>query len=258
MMKNVFLLVIVLCCLYACEKSNKQESVLIFDEQFNDTVINESYWNFDIGDGCPNLCGWGNNERQLYTRENALIRDGFLVLTATKKETVYKSAKLTTKDKIEFKYGTVEVRAKLPLGHGLWPAIWMLGHDIDTSSWPDCGEIDIMEYVGKDPHKIHNTLHTPDSYGNSKNTKMTLNKNIEEGFHIYKTNWTKDKIEFFIDDNLVYTFNPKDKNNKTWPYNKPFYLILNLAIGGNFGGPEVDDSIFPQEFLIDYVRITAI
>lgn len=235
------------------EKSN-----IIFEENFNEDSLNETYWNYELGDGCPNLCGWGNNERQIYSKENATIKNGYLVIKATKDAFVYKSAKLTTKQKVEFKYGSVEVRAKLPLGHGLWPAIWMLGNDIDTKGWPACGEIDIMEYVGKAPNKVYTTLHTPDSFGQSKNTKITVDENIEKGFHVYKTNWSKDKIEFFIDSKLVYTFNPEIKNDTTWPYNKPFYIILNLAIGGDFGGPEVDDSIFPQEFIIDYVKVLKI
>ncbi|HKK12701.1 MAG TPA: glycoside hydrolase family 16 protein [Flavobacteriaceae bacterium] len=238
--------------LFASCQDSKQ---LIFDEEFDGNSLNKSHWNYELGDGCPNLCGWGNNERQVYTKDNVSVRDGNLVITATKDSDLYYSGRITTAKKVEFKYGTIEVRAKLPLGQGLWPAIWMLGNDIGTVGWPACGEIDMMEYVGKNPHTIHATLHTPDSHGNSKNTKVTTISDIENGFHIYKCRWIKDSISFFIDDNSVYAFNPEIKNETTWPFDKPFYVILNLAIGGNFGGPEVDDSIFPQEFLIDYVKI---
>lgn len=227
---------------------------LIFDEEFDGASLDESHWNYELGDGCPN-CGWGNNERQLYTKDNVSIRNGNLVITATKDSMLYHSGRITTAKKVEFQYGTIEVSAKLPLGQGTWPAIWMLGNDIDKVGWPACGEIDIMEYVGKNPHTIHTTLHTPDSHGNSKNTKVMTIENIEDGFHVYKCHWTKDSIAFFIDDVLVYTFNPEVKNEMTWPFDKPFYVILNLAIGGNFGGPGVDDSIFPVEFLVDYVKI---
>ena len=134
-------------------------------------------------------------------------------------------------------------------------AIWMLGHDIDDIFWPLCGEIDIMEYVGKTPGKIHTTLHTKDSYGQSINTKVTTIENIEDGFHIYKMNWDKNKIQFSVDDTIVYTFSPANKNKINWPFDKPFYLILNLAIGGEFGGFEVDDNIFPQEFIVDYIKV---
>lgn len=251
MKKHLILILLSIFCLSCKTKTPK----VIFEDHFDGSVLNQNYWNYDIGNGCPELCGWGNNERQIYTKKNVKVSDGKLIITATKKDTVYQSGKIHTKKKIEFQYGTVEVRAKLPIGHGLWPAIWMLGNDIDKNTWPGCGEIDIMEYVGKEPHTIYNSLHTPSSYGNTVNSKKTFKKDIEKGFHTYKTIWTKDFIEFYIDDEKVYTFSPKEKNEKTWPYNKPFYLILNLAIGGNFGGPEVDDSIFPKEFQIDYVKI---
>ena len=228
---------------------------ILFTDDFDNTFLDLNHWNYELGDGCPELCGWGNNEFQIYTKENVFIRDENLVIKATKQGNKYYSGRITTKDKIEFQYGTVEVKAKLPTGTGLWPAIWMLGHDIDDIFWPLCGEIDIMEYVGKTPGKIHTTLHTKDSYGQSINTKVTTIENIEDGFHIYKMNWDKNKIQFFVDDTIVYTFSPANKNKINWPFDKPFYLILNLAIGGEFGGFEVDDNIFPQEFIIDYIKV---
>ncbi|MGJ8592494.1 MAG: glycoside hydrolase family 16 protein [Aquaticitalea sp.] len=248
MKKQIFVIVLFIFCL------NLTAQKLIFEEQFDGTSVNESNWNFELGDGCPN-CGWGNNERQLYTEDNATIKDGNLVITATKTDSIYNSSKITTKGKFEFQYGTIEVRAKLAVGQGIWPAIWMLGTNISEVGWPKTGEIDIMEYVGKNPHEIHSTLHTQDSHGQSKNTKISTHEDIEEGFHVYKANWTKDAIEFFIDDELTYTFSPEVKDENTWPFDQPFYIILNLAIGGNFGGPEVDDSIFPQEFIVDYVKV---
>jgi len=228
---------------------------IIHEEHFNGTELDETVWNYELGDGCPNLCGWGNNERQIYSKENIVVKNGNLIITALYDGTTYTSGKINTKDHVEFQYGTVEVRAKLATGQGIWPAIWMLSHDISETGWPLAGEIDIMEYVGKSPHEIHNTLHTADSYGQSKNTKITTLETIEDGFHVYKAHWTEDFIKFYIDDDLVYTFSPEVKNEKTWPFNKPFYLLLNLAVGGNFGGPEVDDSIFPQEFILDYVKV---
>lgn len=228
---------------------------ILFTDDFENTFLDLNHWNYDLGDGCPELCGWGNNEFQIYTKENVFIRNEKLVIKATKQDNKYYSGRITTKDKIEFQYGTVEVKAKLPTGTGVWPAIWMLGHDIDDIFWPLCGEIDIMEYVGKTPGKIHTTLHTKDSYGQSINTKVTTIENIEDGFHIYKMNWDKNKIQFSVDDNIVYTFSPANKNKINWPFDKPFYLILNLAIGGEFGGFEVDDNIFPQEFIVDYIKV---
>lgn len=227
----------------------------IFYEEFGGNVLNEHYWNYELGDGCPTLCGWGNEESQLYRRENAKIENGHLVIQATYEDEIYESARLTTKNKIEFMYGTVEVKAKLPSGKGLWPAIWMLGNDIDENTWPGCGEIDIMEYAGSRPGVIHTSLHSPSSFGETINTRKTSFENIEEGFHIYKMKWTKHYIKFFIDGEEVYTYNPEVKNEKTWPFNKPFYLLVNLAVGGKFGGHEIDNSVFPSEFVIDYIKI---
>ncbi|MBA6152504.1 glycoside hydrolase family 16 protein [Gelidibacter maritimus] len=232
-----------------------QSQELILEEHFDGDQLNEAIWNYELGDGCPDLCGWGNNERQIYVKENVEVKDGKLVITAKFDGTTYTSGKINTKETIEFQYGTIEVRAKLPKGKGVWPAIWMLGSDISEVGWPQSGEIDIMEYVGKNPHEIHTTLHTPDSHGQSINSQVTTIENVEDGFHVYKSEWTKDFIKFYIDGVLVYTFSPEVKNDSTWPFDKPFYLLLNLAVGGNFGGPEVDDNIFPQEFSIDYVKV---
>ena len=232
-----------------------QSQELILEEHFDGTKLNESVWNYELGDGCPDLCGWGNNERQFYAKENVVVKDGNLVLTARFDGSSYTSGKISTKGKVDFQYGTIEVRAKLATGKGIWPAIWMLGSNISEVGWPKSGEIDIMEYVGKNPHEIHTTLHTPDSHGQSKNTQITTLESVEDGFHSYKCHWTKDFIKFYIDNELVYTFSPEVQDDSTWPFDKPFYLLLNLAVGGNFGGPEVDDSIFPQEFYIDYVKI---
>ena len=235
--------------------STSSSAQVLFEDHFDRDKLNEEYWNYELGNGCPNLCGWGNNEKQLYNKDNVSVKDGQLLISATLKDNVYESGRITTKDKIEFQYGIVEVKAKLPIGQGLWPAIWMLGNDIDEKKWPLCGEIDIMEYVGKELGFIHTSLHTGDSFGNTINTKKTNIEKIEEGFHVYKAIWTENSIEFFIDDKPIYSFSPEVKNENTWPFNKPFYLIINLAIGGNFGGPEVDDTIFPKEFIIDYVKV---
>ena len=248
-------LLFLLTFLFIQKTDKPPKGAVIFIDNFKNTSLDLKHWNYDLGDGCPELCGWGNKEYQHYTKENVFLRNEKLVIKATKEKDRYFSGRITTKDKIEFKYGTVEVKAKLPRGKGVWPAIWMLGHDIDENYWPGCGEIDIMEYVGKTPGEIHNTLHTKDSYGISKNTKITTLKNIEDGFHVYKMNWDKNQIQFSIDNEIGYTFAPKEKSDTIWPFDKPFYLILNLAVGGYFGGFEVDDTIFPQEFIIDYIKV---
>lgn len=213
-------------------------------------------WSYEEGDGCPDICGWGNNERQSYNRDYVRVEDGKLIIKAVKEGDNYFSGKVNTKDKVEFMYGSVEVRAKLPDGHGLWPAIWMLGNNIDEVGWPASGEIDIMEFVGRQPDTLHNALHTPASHGDTENIKTTPVPGITKDFQVFRMDWSENAIEFFINDEKTYTFSPEDKNEKTYPYNHPFYLLLNLAVGGNFGGPDVDDSIFPAEFIIDYVKVT--
>ncbi|MDX1332263.1 MAG: glycoside hydrolase family 16 protein, partial [Robiginitalea sp.] len=217
-------------------------------EEFEGAELSSDTWNFELGDGCPELCGWGNNEAQVYTRSNHRLEDGMLIITARKEDSGYTSARLTTRDKMEFQYGRLEARAKLPTGTGVWPAIWLLGSNIGEVGWPRCGEIDIMEYVGKAPGEVHTSLHTPDSHGNTVNTMKTPVEEIEEGFHLYAVEWEPDRIEFFIDGRSVYRFAPEKRTEEIWPFDQPFYLIVNLAVGGNFGGPEIDDSIFPQEF----------
>lgn len=232
-----------------------KERKLVWQEEFNGSVLNEKVWNFEIGDGCPNICGWGNNEKQIYTKDNHALKDGHLVISVKKDGDRYTSTRITTAAKKEFQYGRMEVRAKLPVGKGIWPAFWMLGSNISKVGWPKCGEIDILEYVGREPGKVFTSLHTQDSHGNTINTKKTDFNTIEEGYHLYAVDWTKDKIEFFVDNQSVYTFSPEVKNENVWPFNQPFYFIINVAVGGNFGGHDVDNSIFPQEYSIDYIRV---
>jgi len=234
--------------------TQQSERILVWEENFNGKQLNESNWNFELGNGCPN-CGWGNNERQLYTIKNHRLKGGKLIITAKKEDSIYTSTRITTEGKKEFQYGRIEARVKLPKGQGVWPAFWMLGSNIKTVGWAKCGEIDIMEYVGKKPHTIYTTLHTEDSHGNSLNAKITNFPNIEDGFHVFAIDWTKDKIEFLVDNLSVYVFQPQIKNENTWPFDQKFFILINMAIGGNFGGPEVDDNIFPQEYIIDYIRV---
>ena len=231
---------------------------VIFEDNFDGDQLNMQSWSYEEGDGCPNLCGWGNNERQIYNRDYVKVKNGNLVITALKDGNKYFSGKINTKDKVEFKYGNIEIRAKLATGQGIWPALWMLGADISEVGWPASGEIDLMEYVGKEPHTLYNSLHTTASHGETINSKKTIVNDIEDGYHIYKTEWTEDHISFFIDGNLTYTFTPVNYNDKEYPFQKPFYFLINLAVGGNFGGPDVDDSIFPAKFYIDYIKVSKL
>ncbi len=251
-MKNI-LFIVLISLQFSCVYSQKRK--LVWQENFNGTTLNEKNWNFELGDGCPNICGWGNNEKQIYTNENYIVANGKLTITAKNDNNTFTSTKITTKSKKEFQYGRIETLAKLPLAKGTWPAFWMLGSNIDKVNWPKCGEIDILEYVGKTPNILYTSLHTQDTHGETINTMKTNIAGIENGFHLYAVDWNKEKIEFFIDNKLVYVFNPIEKTEDIWPYDQPFYMIYNLAVGGNFGGNDIDLEAFPQEFVIDYVKV---
>ena len=234
----------------------QSELELVWSDEFDATTLNLDNWTYELGDGCPNLCGWGNNELQEYTDNNHRLEEGMLIISAEKiSSNNYTSTRIVTKGKQEFQYGRIEARVKVPSGAGMWPAFWALGNDIETNSWPNCGEIDIIEYVGKNPGQIFTSVHTASSFGNTVNTQITPIPNVEDDFHVYSIEWNKDFIEFFFDDSRVYRYAPQIQNNETWPFNKPFFFILNLAVGGNFGGPVANNIEFPREFIIDYVRV---
>lgn len=229
---------------------------LIWSQEFDiDGVPDPEVWNYELGDGCPNLCGWGNNEQQWYTDkpENVQVTDGILRITAMA-ETVqskdYSSARITTKGKFEFTYGKVEVRAKLPEGGGTWPAIWMLGGDIATNPWPGAGEIDIMEHKGNDPNVISAATHDPVNYGGNARSHTTTITNASTEFHVYSLVWTAESLDFLVDDNLFFSA----PNNSSLPYNKDFYLLLNVAMGGTFGG-NIDPGFVSSSMEIDYIRV---
>ena len=231
----------------------------VWQDEFNYTGMpDSSKWSFDTGGQ-----GWGNNERQYYTNSirNARVENGVLTISALKEEkeqNQYTSARLASKNKGDFLYGRVEARAKLPAGRGTWPAIWMLPTDWSYGGWPASGEIDIMEHVGFDPGKVHITVHTQ-AYNHSKNTQKGKNKTVPTAmtaFHLYRVDWTPDSIQGFIDDDLVFSFQNEKNGSATWPFDKRFHVLLNLAIGGNWGGTQgVDDAIFPASFEVDYVRV---
>jgi len=232
---------------------------LIFEDDFNyEGKPNPKHWNVDTGGW-----GFGNNESQHYTDrlKNVFVKDSLLHLVAYKEdyeENKYTSGKVNTYGKMDMMYGKIEVKAKLPLGLGTWPAIWMLGNNIKQGvSWPACGEIDIMEFVGQEPDKVLFSLHSQ-GYNHKKNNnphvKKTFN-NLGEKFQVFSMIWEPDKFEFYVDGIHQHTIERKNKTiPEDWPFQAPFYLILNLAIGGTLGG-EIDDSIFPVKFLIDYVKV---
>lgn len=235
-------------------------SNLIWSDEFDTSGSPDSNnWNFNIGNGCPNICGWGNNEKEYYTDrlENVKIEGGILKIIAKKeshKGFEYTSARMKTENLFDFKYGRVEVRAKLPEGGGTWPAIWMLGSNIRSVGWPACGEIDIMEHVGNNQGTVSSAMHTPSSNGNTVNKGERFIADVSSEFHIYTVNWTAEKIEFFIDNVLHYTYNPSVKNSSTWPFDAKQFIILNVAMGGSFGG-SIDANFTKSTMEIDYVRV---
>lgn len=238
---------------------------LVWSDEFDaGTMPDTTRWNYRVGDGCPQLCGFGNKELQWYAdarSRNSRIEDGKLILEAHKEDIGtrnYSSARLNTKFKGDWLYGRVEVRAKLPGGIGVWPAIWMMPTDWEYGGWPKSGEIDIMEHVGYRPDSIKGTVHTR-AFNHMKRTQKGQYYKLpdcESNFHVYGINWTQEKIEFFVDDEVYFTFENSGKGWEEYPYDKRFHLILNVAVGGNLGGKKgVDDGIFPQRMEVDYVRV---
>lgn len=221
---------------------------LVFSDEFNtDGAPDATKWGYDLGDG-----GWGNSEEQTYTNSanNVVVQGGSLKITAKKEGSTYTSARLKSENKFEFTYGKVEVKAKLTTGAGTWPAIWMLGQDYATNTWPGCGEIDIMEYKGSQPTTIYGTLHYPNHSGGNGNGNTTSITNAASEFHVYKTIWSPTSVQLFVDDKLFHSV----ANDSSLPFNKDFFLILNVAMGGTFGG--TIDSAFSQSTMeIDYVRV---
>lgn len=228
------------------------------DEFDNDGAPNSAIWGYDIGTGTN---GWGNNELQYYTDrpENVTVQNGYLLITARKesyKGSSYTSARLLTKGKFEQTYGRFEARMRLPWGQGMWPAFWMLGADIDTNPWPGAGEIDIMEFRGQDPTIVLGTVHGPGYSGGNAITKSYELKNdrFDTGFHVFGIEWAPDYVNFYVDDVLYNQITPADVPGD-WVFNKPFYILINLAVGGSFVGSPDSETVFPQTMLVDYVRV---
>lgn len=228
-------------------------TVLKFSDEFNtDGPPNPLVWDYDLGSGNN---GWGNNEEQNYTKDakNVKVAGGNLIITAIKESSgskPYSSARIKTQGKYSFKYGKIEFKAKLPIGVGTWPAIWSLGDNITSVSWPACGEIDFMEHVGKEQNKIFGSLHYPGNSGGNAVTGSKFINNASTEFHIYKVIWNSSSIRFYVDDILYKTA----RNASTLPFNQNFFIIMNIAMGGNFGGSIV--STFSQSSMeVDYIRI---
>lgn len=257
-------LLLVSCFVVASCSTDETQTVAKFteltmqDEFDTNGDLNSSLWNFDIGTGDN---GWGNNELQYYTnrQENAVVQNGVLIMTAKQEDfngSSYTSSRILTKGKFDQAYGRFEARIRLPYGQGIWPAFWLLGADIDEVGWPQCGEIDIMENRGQEPTLINGTVHGP---GYSAAESIGKGYELEDdrfdtGFHIFGIEWGPEYINFYVDDVLYNQITPEDVTGE-WVYDHPFFIIINIAVGGDYVGAPNAETVFPQTMLVDYVRV---
>jgi beta-glucanase (GH16 family) len=258
------------CCV-ACDPKRPQPHpgwALVWSDEFSTpdgSPPDPAKWTYDLGGK-----GWGNRELESYTNrpENAHIEKGNLVITAQKETYTaadaitrdYTSARLKTQGLFTQTYGRIEARIKIPAGQGMWPAFWMLGEDIPTAGWPKCGEIDIMENIGKEPDKLHGSLHGPSTTANTSDLTsiftLPAGQNFADDFHLYAVEWSPDIIRFYVDANLYATFRPSDwPAGGKWVFDHPFFIILNLAVGGDWPGSPDASTKFPQSMLVEYVRV---
>jgi beta-glucanase (GH16 family) len=233
---------------------------LVWQDEFNGNSLNTANWTYDIGNGCPNLCGWGNNELEYYRTENGWVSDGVLTLEARKENFQgfnYTSAKIHTQNKFSFKYGRVDIRAVLPKGQGIWPALWMLGKNINSVGWPASGEIDVMEMIGGQnrDNQVHGTIHW-DQNGTKADVgkSYTLPQGIfADEFHVFTLIWDDKEISWYVDDQQFFTtdITPAALSE----FKQEFWLIFNVAVGGNWPGSPNATTQFPQRMRVDYVRV---
>ncbi len=272
MMKLVPILILFITC-QEPKSSEKQPVVnewdkegwaLVWNDEFDGPALNLEKWSYEIGGH-----GWGNNELQYYSDDDstAFIQDGKLVIRAdlvpqgtgsSDNLRYFSSARLRTSGKGDWRYGRIEVKAKLALGQGIWPAIWMLPTDWMYGGWPESGEIDIMEHVGYDPGRVHGSIHTG-SYNHKINTQRGGSKlldKISSKFYVYAIEWYEDRIDFLIDDSKYFSFQNDGKNDfNTWPFNQRFHLLINIAVGGDWPGSPDETTQFPTEMEVEYVRV---
>lgn len=231
---------------------------LVWNDEFNGSTINTADWNFETGGN-----GWGNNELEYYTNSanNAYTSNGNLVIEA-RKETIgsnnYTSARMTTQNKKVFTYGRIDIRAKLPVAAGMWPALWMLGTNISTVNWPTCGETDIMELVGSAPQKVVGSIHWAQANGTSgtiNNSYSLTSGDFSQMFHVFSLVWKQNSIQILVDGITYMSSNNTNITSGTWPFNAPSFLIFNVAVGGDWPGAPPASTVFPQRMLVDYVRV---
>ncbi len=226
---------------------------LVWSDEFSGKSINQNYWSFESG----NNNGWGNHELEYYTgrTQNAFVSQGNLIIEARAEVfggSNFTSTRMVTKGKKTFKYGRIDIRAKLPQGKGIWPALWMLGENIDAVGWPTCGEIDMMELLGQEPNKIYGTLHWGPSHQSYGKNKVLSTGTFADSFHVYSMVWTQNSIELFVDDISYFLM---DTTNEGPPFNLNFFFIFNIAVGGDWPGSPDSSTLFPQRMVVDYVRV---
>lgn len=259
-MKNLLLLLSTFLIIQTNHAQDGAAAKIVWADEFSENGLPDpNKWDYDVGNH-----GWGNNELQYYSKadlKNARVENGILTIEAkidASNPRGYSSARLVTRGKATWQYGYFEIKAKLPEGVGTWPAIWMLAEENRHGGWPKNGEIDIMEHVGFDPGKVHGTVHT-EAFNHSIGTQkggFKMVENFQSEFHIYAIDWTEDKIDFYIDGEKYFSFANSGGDYKEWPFNQPFHMILNIAVGGNWGGQKgVDEKIWPQKMEVDYVRV---
>jgi len=233
---------------------------LAWSDEFSGDKVNENDWNFESGNGDN---GWGNHELEYYTNspKNVFVSNGNLIIEARKESMSglnYTSARMTTQNKKDFTFGRIDIRAKLPVGKGLWPALWMLGSNISTVSWPACGETDIMELVGTDPNTVHSTVHWGSSgatHASKGNAFTSTSGDFSQKFHVFSLVWVKDSMKFLVDDQLFLTTTKTDVGSANYPFNNPQFFIFNVAVGGDWPGPPDAGTAFPERMFVDYVRV---
>jgi beta-glucanase (GH16 family) len=230
---------------------------LVWRDEFNGTTLNLSDWTFETGAG-----GWGNNELQYYRPDNTFFSGGNLIIEARKEGfggSAYTSSRLITKGKKEFKYGRIDIRAALPFGQGIWPALWMLGGNISTVNWPNCGEIDIMELVGHQPNRVHGTVHygstTNQHLQNGTSKALPGTAKFSDEYHVFSIIWEQDKISWLIDDVQFHQITAAGLAPNPYPFNQNFFFIFNVAVGGQWPGDPDATTNFPQRMIVDYVRV---
>lgn len=228
---------------------------LAWSDEFNGNSVNTADWTYETGNN-----GWGNNELENYTNttQNSFVSTGNLIIEARHVGDAYSSARMITKNKKIFTYGRIDIRAKLPKGKGIWPALWMLGNNIDAVNWPSCGEIDMMELLGQEPNKVYGTMHwgTSAATHESKGTNYVLSSgDFYDEFHVFSMLWEQDSIKLYVDDHLYFSFSKGDVTGSPYPFNNNFFFIFNVAVGGNWPGNPDGTTDFPQRMFVDYVRV---